>query len=209
MVFCAHNDDQIIGTGGTLKKYSKENKDVNVYIFSYGEGSHPHYQRKVIVEQRVKESTKSNKILGVTQTVYFGLKEGNFTGEVKKKKIDRKIKKIIRKCKPSKIFIHSLDDPHPDHRAVYHILTKIVEEIKFNGEIYCFDVWNVLNFRKRNSPKLVVDISSTFRNKIDAFKVHKSQKLAIWTLMWNVYLKALLNGFNNGVKYAEVFYKIK
>jgi LmbE family N-acetylglucosaminyl deacetylase len=58
-------------------------------------------------------------------------------------------------------------------------------------------------------PKLVVDITDTLKTKVEAFRKHKSQVAAIFSLMWNIYLQAILNGFNNHVKYAEVFYKIK
>ena len=50
---------------------------------------------------------------------------------------------------------------------------------------------------------------NTFKTKIEAFQLHKSQFLAKMSLMWNVYVQAILNGFNNHMKYAEVFYKIK
>lgn len=208
LFFCAHNDDQIIGAGGTIAQYAMEGKEIYVYIFSYGEGSHPHLKRKVIIRERVMESKKSDKILGVKETVYFGIKEGRFASELSKGKMVSKIKKIIEYHMPSKIFTHSLDDPHPDHRAVYHSISSISRRIGFKGDLYSFEIWNVLNFRKTNCPKLVVDITDTFHKKVKAFRVHESQKFTIITLMWNIRLKALLNGFNNRVKYAEVFQRI-
>ena len=77
--------------------------------------------------------------------------------------------------------------------------------------MYSFNVWNYfINFRRRDRPKLVVDITDTFKTKVEAFRKHKSQRInAILPLMWNVYLQAILNGFNNHVKYAEVFFKIR
>ena len=204
LVFCAHNDDQIIGVGGTISKYAKEGKDVFVYIFSYGEKSHPHFRREVIIKQRVKEAKKSNKHLGVRQTYFFGLPEGRFAEDAT---IKEKIRKIIKSRKPKKVFTHSIDDPHPDHRAVHSIVSDSLQA--FKGEAYTFEVWNILSLRKRNSPKLVVDVSKTFETKVKAFKMHESQQIAVWTLLWNIYLKAFVNGFNNGVKYAEVFNKIQ
>ena len=119
------------------------------------------------------------------------------------------LEKIIRENNPSKILMHSIDDPHPDHQAVYDILNSILDEIKYNGDVYSFDVWTIINFRKRDAPKLVVDVTDTFAIKAKAFKAHKSQKVARVILTWSMYLKAILNGINNGVKYAEVFYKIR
>lgn len=209
LVFCAHNDDNIIGAGGTIAKYAKEGKRVVTIIFSYGEMSHPHLREKLVIETRVKESHKAQAILGEEEVIYLGLKEGNFVQSAKDKNIDSNIKKIIRENKPSKILMHSIDDPHPDHQAVYDILNSILDEIKYKGDVYSFDVWTLVNIRKRDAPKLVVDIKDTFAIKTKAFKAHKSQKIARIILTWSMYLKAVLNGINNGVKYAEVFYKIR
>jgi len=211
LFFCAHNDDQIVGAGGTVAKYSKEGKKVITIVFSFGEFSSPHLKEKVVRKKRVKESKRASKLLGESELYYLGLKEGNFKEEIKERNIHDKIKKIIEKIKPDRIFTHAVDDPHPDHRAVYGFTMDIVEELNFEGEVYSFNVWNLfLNFKKNRLPKLVVDITDTFKIKVEAFKKHKSQMInAIIPLMWNIYVQALLYGLNNNVKYAEVFYKVK
>jgi len=209
IVFCAHNDDHLIGAGGALAKYAKQGKDISVVIFSYGEGSHFWLKKKVTIEMRVNESKKADKIVGIKNTVYLGLKEGKFPEEVKKKKIENKIKSLILKNKSTKIFTHSIDDPHPDHRAVYNIITKLVDKLNYKGELYSFEIWNPVNLRKREKPKLVVDTSKTFYKKIKAIKTHKSQKVSIISLLWNIYRKDFFNGLSNNCRYAEVFYKIK
>ena len=209
MVFCAHNDDNIVGAGGTIAKYAKEGIRVITIIFSYGEMSHPHLRDSVIIGMRVKESQRAQNILGEDKIIYLGLKEGQFADDAKNMNIHSKIKKLIKKYKPVKIFNHSIDDLHPDHLAVYNIMNRIFDDINYKGEVYSFDVWNPVNFRKRDSPKLVVDITGTFKKKVNAFKAHKSQWQARIMLMWSIYLKAIVNGRNNDVKYAEVFYKIR
>ena len=213
LVICAHNDDQIIGVGGTLAKYAKEGKQIITIIFSYGQKSHPHLQEEVIIKKRVRESLSANKILGgeKSQIYYLGLEEGKFYEEFKQKKLLKKLKNIIKKSQPGKIFTHSIDDPHPDHRDVYRIVMELFKTLDYKGDVYSFNVWNLfINFRKRNKPKLVVDVTDTFNEKIEAFKRHKSQVVqARLPLMWSLYFRALLNGLLNGTKYVEIFYKIK
>ena len=207
---CAHNDDQLIGAGGTIAKYAKEGKKIVTLIFSFGETSLPHLQKVVTRKTRVQESKRAAKVLGELEVYYLGLKEGSFAEEIVNRNIDEKVKNIIKKIKPNKIFTHSLDDPHPDHRAVYKFTMDLVEKISYKGDVYSFNIWNFfLNFRKRDQPKLVVDITDTFKIKIEAFKKHKSQLPARVSLMWNIYFQAIFYGLNNHVKYAEVFYKIK
>ena len=211
LFLCAHNDDQLIGTRGTIAKYTKEGKKVVSVIFSFGESSNPLEQDIHTRKTRVKESKQAQKLLGEDELYYLGLTESKFNKQIKEKNIHDKIENIIKRIKPSKIFTHSIDDPHPDHKAVYNFTLELIDELEYKGEVYSFNVWNYfINFRKRDSPKLVVDITNTFKKKVQAFKKHKSQTItAIIPLMWSIYFQAIMHGLNNHVKYAEVFYKIK
>ncbi|MFH2020159.1 MAG: PIG-L family deacetylase [archaeon] len=210
LFLCAHNDDQLIGAGGTIAKYAKDGKKVVTIIFSFGETSLPHFHEKISRKTRVIESKRSAKLLGEGELYYLGIKEGNFKQEIMEKDILGKIKAIIDRIKPSKIFTHSVDDPHPDHKAVYNFTIELIDKINFKGSVYSFNIWNFfINIRKRDSPKLLVDITDTFKTKVNAFKLHKSQLPARMSLMWHVYFQAFVNGINHNMKYAEVFYKIR
>ena len=209
LVLAAHNDDQVIGAGGTLAKYVKEGKQFITVVFSYGERSHPHLKPEVIIEARKKEAEDCDKILGGSGIIYLNLQEGKFPQEFKDKKIKTKITNIIKKSKPSKIFTHSIDDPHPDHRAIYKLIDDIIKEDKLKCDVYSFDIWNIIKIKHRDKPKLVVDITKTFEKKVKALQVHESQKLAVTSLLWKMYIKDFTNGFNNNCKYAEVFIKLK
>jgi LmbE family N-acetylglucosaminyl deacetylase len=209
MVFCAHNDDQVIGCGGTLAKFAQEKKCIISVIFSYGASSHPWLIPKGIIETRVKENKKADRILGIKESIYFGMKEGNFLGAAKKRHTSKTIKELLDKYRPSKIFTHSPDDPHPDHSAVYRTVINAVDSIKIHYDVYTFSIWNPIKLFTRNNPKLVVDIKDTLQRKIMAFKIHKSQKLALISLLWGVYLRAIFHGFSFNLRYAEVFYKVR
>ena len=63
--------------------------------------------------------------------------------------------------------------------------------------------------RKRNIPRMVVDVSDTFTVKVKALLAHQSQKVAIGVLLWKMILKDWLNGLFYGCRYAEVFYRLK
>ncbi len=208
LVFCAHSDDQIFGPGATLASYAKEGKDIYTYIFSYGEASLLWLKRKVAVRTRVKEAKKADKIIGGKGVFFFGLKEGKFPDEIKEKRIIRRIAKIIKEKKPGKIFTHSFNDPHPDHRIVYNAVMNAISDIKYKGDVFAFDVWNPFIFRKTFLPKLYVDATKTFDKKLRALKTFKSQKTALLTLVWSVWFRALVHGFHIHKKYAERFFKI-
>lgn len=206
----AHNDDHLICAGGTFAKYAKEGKNVKSIIFSFGEKSHPHLKPEIIQEQRIEEAVEADKILGIKGTAFYGLCEGRFPEEFKEKNIKQKLRNILHKEKPVKIFTHSDDDIHPDHRAVSKLVLELVRESGLNCNVYSFDVWNVVKLKQRNLPKLVVDVTQTFGLKTKAFKAHKSQYNlpAVIALRWKMHVQAIIHGWNNHCKYAEVFYKL-
>ncbi len=209
LVFGAHSDDQIFGPGGTVAKYAKEGKIIKTYIFSYGEMTHPWLQRRVAVETRVREAQAADRVIGGSGVVFFGFKEGRFAKDFEEKKFKAKLRAILQKENPSKIFTHSGGDPHPDHQQVNRLLMETLKRTGCQCEVYAYDIWTPLNLKDRDLPKLVVDITDTFKIKIKALRCFKSQWVSMVSLLWSVYYKALKLGLQNKVKYAEVFWKIK
>ncbi len=209
LVFGAHPDDQIFGAGGTVAKYAQQGTKIVTVIFSYGESSHPWFKSKFTIKMRVEETLKADKLIGAKETVFFGLTEGNFQKEAKEHHLHKKIKELIKKYKPIKIFTHTTADPHPDHKSTKRLVLKAFDSMRFHCDVYTFDVWNPLNIKRTSAPKLIVDISDTFKTKIKALKCFKSQKMSMLSLMWGVYFKAMNFGLKHNCKYAEVFYKIR
>lgn len=205
LAIVAHNDDNVIGAGGSLAKLAKEGYKVKSVVFSYGESSHPHLKKDVITRTRYKESLRADKIIGGSGIAYLEAKEGGF---LKDKYALKVLKEIVQKEKPKFVFTHSLDDPHPDHRAVYHAVIGLMKEKILTCPVFSFEIWNPLRFRGRNVPKMIIDISDTFEIKIKSILVHESQKVAIGVLFWNIWLKAKWYGWKTGHKYAEIFYKV-
>jgi LmbE family N-acetylglucosaminyl deacetylase len=207
LVFCAHPDDEVFGLGGTIAKYSQEGKKVIIIVCSYGENSLPWLKEKEVAETRKKECLAASEIIGVSKTIFLGLKEGLIdNADIE---TVEKIKNAIKEYAPEKVFLHSIDDPHIDHKAVYRLVLKLLIVVGYKGEVYAFDVWNPINFTKRASPKLYVDITKTFGRKIRAIKMFKSQKIqGRWPLLPAAILKAIVYGFQSRHFYAERFVKV-
>lgn len=218
LVICSHSDDQIIGVGGAIAKYAREGYDIHTIILSFGEGVKPHIRREVITKKRVLEAQKADSIIGGKGVTFLGLRENKFEEDFDRRGIDTKLRNMIKEIDPIKIFTHAVDDAHPDHRATFRIVLHLHRLMKLNSDLYTFEIWHLLNLKKRNKPKLVVDTSDTFELKIKALKAFKSQiDLSTFYnylvlnnfLFLLVHLKDKLNGFRNGVRFAEVFYKVR
>ncbi|MBN2052994.1 PIG-L family deacetylase [Candidatus Woesearchaeota archaeon] len=218
LVICSHSDDQIIGLGGTIAKYASEGYDVHTIIMSFGEGVKPHIRRDIVSKARIKEAQRADKIIGGKGVIFIGLKESRFEEDFEKRGISENFKKIITNIKPVKIFTHAADDAHKDHRACFRIVLKTYKQMKLKADLYTFEVWHLINLKKRNKPKLIVNTSDTFNIKIKALKAFKSQidlsTFYNYLVLNNfffflIYIKDVWNGIKNNSKYAEVFYKIR
>lgn len=215
LLFCAHSDDQMLGAGGVLAKYAKEGHNVYTYIFTYGELSHMHMKPEEIKKIRAQESENADKIIGGKGVFFFDLEDGNLQKDIKKSDIKEYLKEIIKEKKPSKIFTHSIDDAHPDHRAVRKVVLEAYDELLYTCDVYSFDVWNLVNIKKRQKPVLVVDVTDYFKYKIKALHEFKSQ-ISIFNhfffvniLYLLVYVKAIIYGFIYKKKLVEIYHKMR
>ena len=168
--------------------------------------SHPHFKEDIIIKKRIRESEGIGKQFGITQTIFFGLKDNKLKEEIISKNVHERIRRLIKKYKPTKIFITSESDMHPDHRAVNQAVIDVVDDLNYKGELYSYEVWNIF---KENKPTIYNDISDYFKAKITMLKSFKSQWYFMHLLLIPVYIRARLYGARNNCKYAEKLYKLR
>ncbi len=209
VIICsAHSDDFVIGAGGTIAKYAQEGIKVIAIVFSYGEKSHPWLQKKVIQKIRTAETFEASDILHC-KAIFFDMKDMEIYEDYKKKNLQSQLLAIFRKEKPSKIFTHSSEDHHSDHRAVNKITLELVEQLPFTPEIYLYSVWNPVSF-ETDFPALFVDITKTFSRKMKALMTFRSQMLnAIYPLLFLIIYRAIMSGLKMRKRFAESFYRIR
>lgn len=211
VIFVAHSDDEVLGAGGVIAKYSQQGYKVHTIICSYGEASHPHLKPEVIQKTRVQEAERADKVLGGAGVKFLGLTEGKFLEEIEGKKFTWLVNRLKR-LKPEKVFSHDICDAHPDHRAVNQIIIRARKKTSF--ELYTFHIWTFINRQQGKTPMLYEDISSVFKKKIIALHIFKSQISPFSHSQLNnlvylgVYVKAVLGGIRIRKRYAEVFHKI-
>lgn len=206
----AHSDDFVIGAGGTIAKYAQEKKEVYSIVFSYGEKSHLWLKERFAQRMRSNEAFQASKLLGC-RTLFFDLKEGRFYEDYQQKSLQQKLLHLIEQKKPVKIFTHSPDDPHPDHRDVYKITLELFEKLnsKLKPEIYTYSIWNPVSF-KTKYPSFYVDVTKTYSKKLQALKLFPSQKFnAIYPLMLFIIFRAIFHGLKIRTLLAEKFYRVK
>jgi LmbE family N-acetylglucosaminyl deacetylase len=206
LIICAHSDDHILGVGGTIARYAHEGKKVHVIILSYGEKTHLWLQPRFAKELRERETRHADQIVGCKST-FFNLTEGKFKEGYPEIKQD--LIKILKKEKPTKIFTHTNEDPHPDHKTTHRITFDILKTTRQKPELYLFSIWNPFSLKKSHAPRMYVDTTNTYSQKIAAIKHFRSQRPALVLLLWGIFARELKNGLHIGTKLAESFYRVQ
>ncbi len=211
LIFSAHSDDFVLGAGGTIARYTKEGRKVLVVVFSYGEKSHPWIKSHITKKMRVEEAIQASKVLGC-RTSFLDLHEFKFYEEYADgtNTAQQQLLRIIAKEKPSRIFTHSRDDPHPDHQAVNKITLELYNDLPAGSkpDVYMYSVWNPVSFRTRY-PALYLDVTKTFLTKLKALQKFKSQRLHIAYPFLLLLFRAVKDGFHIGKQFGEHFFKIR
>ncbi|MFZ3588682.1 bacillithiol biosynthesis deacetylase BshB1 [Bacillus sp. DJP31] len=213
LAFGAHADDVEIGMAGTIAKYTLKGWDFGICDLTEAELS-----SNGTVQRRHKEAAIAGNILGIRVRENLGLPD---RGLFKNDEYIRKITYIIRKYRPSIVFLPYEKDRHPDHGNC----TVLVEEAIFSAGIKKYEVNDQLAQHKvlkvfyyfingYHKPTFWIDISETIEIKLKSLQAYESQFLktieSVETPLVNGYIEKVssrerMNGTEAGVEYAEGF----
>ena len=207
IVFSAHSDDFVIGAGGTIAKYTQQKDKVLAVVFSYGEMSHPWLKQKVVHKMRYKETVDASRLLKC-RSIFYDLRERKFLEDYQAKNMKETLIQLLEKERPTKIFTHSHEDPHPDHKAVHEITLEVFNELRQKPELYMYSIWNPVSF-KTHYPSLYVDVSKTFSLKLKALWKFKSQKVHVLYPFFLLMYKSIKDGMKMRTRFGEHFFRIK
>lgn len=224
LIVSPHPDDVDFSCAGTIAKLVKEGNGVEELIVSDGsKGSHAvGFGGKKLVELRRKEQENAGKALGVNGVSFLGQTDGEVENT---KNLRKNLVAFLRKRKPDVVvcpepFLFRFDRVgilHRDHReagqAVFDAVYPAVGNASFFPELLkknlkphsVQEVW----FWASSKPNLVVDISKTIGQKIQALSCHKSQIKDMKALASRIKEWARKTGRGKHIRYAEAFRVLK
>ena len=180
LILSPHADDEVLGCGGTISKYSKKGHDIYVLVLTNANKGAPEiYSTKQISLIR-KESKLANNFIG-TKKLFFENLPALSLNQYPIYKISNIIKKYISNIQPEIIFIPSINDIHEDHKIIFKaakVATRMNKKSNLK-KILSYEVlseteWN--ENEKSFSPNYFVRLNkSHINNKIKAFLKYKSQ----------------------------------
>jgi LmbE family N-acetylglucosaminyl deacetylase len=178
LIIAPHPDDEVLGAGGVIKKFSKEGHEVYVLVITRGT---PKYYSDEKIQNVRNEALEAHKILGVRQTVFldFHAPELDMTSNAE---ISRAISKYISNWKITDLFIPHRGDIHNDHRKVFEaslVAARPVGNFTVKA-IYAYETLSETEWAAPFSddafiPNHFENISDTMSYKFEAMKCFKSQ----------------------------------
>ncbi|MGN6625200.1 MAG: PIG-L family deacetylase [Tepidisphaeraceae bacterium] len=203
LVIGPHPDDQELGMGGTIAKLKNQGHRVHLIDMTTGEPT-----PRGSPEQRLIESAKAAKILGVERTP-LGLvnRQVQHTLEAR-----YALAAQIRIHRPNVMFIPYGTDAHPDHVAV----TRIAEDARFDAKLTKTTIpgepWHpkriiyyfCTHLRLNINPTFCIDVSETMEQKLRAMAAYETQMSP--ELIGLVKMTGDYFGARIGTRHAEPFF---
>jgi len=178
LVIAPHPDDETLGVGGTIAKFSSQGYEVNVLVVS---GHLPPLYKRQDYERTVNEAKQAFKILGVSHSKFLEI-PATMIGDVPINELNNQISIMVNEVKPHMVFC-AYPDRHIDHRLIFDsvmVATRPVGigkniEIVAAYETLSETHWNAPHIEPNFTPNWVIDISDHIEKKLMALKCYKSQ----------------------------------
>jgi len=208
LVIAPHPDDEVLGVGGTISRFSDSNIEVSVLIIS---GHLPPLYDSKAFKITKSEAKKSFKILRVSNWKFLEI-PATTIHELPLAKLNDEINKFLNFTNPDWVFL-PFPDRHIDHRTVFDSSVVCCRPNKknFPKVVLAYETlsethWNVPGIEPAFTPDFFVDITNNLDKKKEALfcyqsQIHNNESRSIEACM----ALAKFRGSQNGCGYAEAF----
>jgi bacillithiol biosynthesis deacetylase BshB1 len=170
----AHPDDVELTVGGTLLRLKSLGYRTGALDVTRGEMG-----TRGTPETRAEEAAAAAKILKLDIRENLGLSDGHvFVTDTER----TALVKTLRRLKPKLVLTHQLDDPHPDHDHISHLVREAARlasmqnyDKESGGEKIPVPMVAHNTFSRRVVPSFVVDVSDFLDEKMEAIRAYRSQ----------------------------------
>lgn len=180
LILSPHADDEILGCGGFISKYSKQNYHINVLILTNANKGAPEIYSHEEIKQIRNEAKIANNFIGTKKLSFEDLPALNLNN-YPIYKISNIISKYILDINPEIVLIPSANDINDDHKIIFKAAKVSMRVNKKSNlkKILSYEVlseteWN--EDEKSFNPNYFVRLDkSDINNKVKAFLKYRSQ----------------------------------
>ena len=214
LVVAPHPDDEVLGCGGTIRKFTSKGREAHVLIVTRGDP-------KLYAEERIanvrNEARKAHRLLGVAETVFADYLAPNLD-MTSKAEIAGTIGETIRERKIDTLFLPHRGDIHHDHRVVFEAGLVAARPVGANPvkKIFAYETLSETEWAAPYSddsfiPTYFVDIAQEIEHKLAAISCFASQlrEFPNPRSLENIESLAKFRGATVGFERAEAFATIR
>jgi LmbE family N-acetylglucosaminyl deacetylase len=214
LVIAPHADDEILGVGATIAKFTAEGHKVYVCIVTRGYS--PLFSDE-LTETILSESLACHLLLGIEESFYLDF-PASMIETADRNELNERLLEIVEKVKPDIVYIPHCGDMQKDHQLVAEasmvvLRPKYQHKVKtiFSYEILSETEWSIPNSSNIFIPNTYIDVSNYLQLKLDAMKRYQSQLIDFPHPRSLIAMEALAKyrGSTINVKAAEAFVLIR
>lgn len=184
LVIAAHPDDEVLGCGGTIKRFAGQGDEV--YIAIMGEGITSRFQQRKeadfgAVAELQQKSRRVAETLGAKDIFLYDLPDNRFD-TVPLLDIVKKVEELVKKIRPDVIFTHHAGDLNIDHVILHRAVLTATRPADGSAvrEIYAFEVpssteWAFSQYQPVFMPNTFIEISGTIAAKKKCMEIYDSE----------------------------------
>lgn len=216
LVIAPHPDDEVLGCGATIKKYTDSGAEVVLCIVT--DAYTPDWTQEFI-EKRKQEINNSTAVLGIKEVIFLNLPTVKLD-TIGQKELNDKISEAVKKVNPEIVFIPFFGDINKDHKLVSEsalVALRPKPDSSFK-KVFYYEVLSETEWAKPPQkledvflPNYYEDISDYLEDKLKAMQCYKSELKEYPHPRSLEGIKILANkrGMECGVKSAEAFMLIR
>ena len=180
LVIAPHADDEILGCGGAIAKFSNQGDRVFVLILTNASLGAPELFTNNEINKIRREAYEANKIMGTKKLFFENLPALNLNN-YPLYKISNLIEKYIFKINPNIVFIPSNLDIHSDHKIISNASKIALRPNKKSNikKVLSYEVLSETEWNENNisfNPDYFIKLKKNLINtKIKSFLKYKSQ----------------------------------
>lgn len=181
LVLAPHADDELLGCGGTLALFAAQGVEVRVVVVFDGAAGDPEgrFEEDDYVARREAEACRGGAHLGVAHYDFWGLAEGHAPRDDELLSFVPRLAEAVRNFAPEVVLAPWRGESHADHASVARAVELWLEAAPTTCEVWGYEVWSQLE------AELLVDVSSTWKQKLAALAEHETQLSYRDLLAWS------------------------
>lgn len=165
LVLAPHPDDETYGMGGSIRRAAKAGIRVQLIVMT--DGALGGSDTKTLVARREQETKAAATILGIDRVEFWRQSDRGLTPSAE---LIHRLSERMRAMESGTLFIPSLTEPHPDHRATAVIGWEACRMASFPVQVLAYEI------SSQGPINLLLDITEEVSDKQTAMDVYTSQE---------------------------------